>query len=495
MHEAQTEWAGARVLVVDDDATVLRSMQRTLERLHFVVVCADSGEEARQQALTHDIDVALLDLTLPDTTGNELMGELKQHDPTIQCIIFTGHTSLPAAADAYDAGAVEYFEKPITDWRRFETALIRAVLMRRRTRERAAVPGPTEDAAGADTALRRMVAGGSKAMEDIRRTVLQIAARSTTLLFSGPSGSGKTLLAEAAHRISGRTGMLEIVNCGALHGPGMYGELFGRQEGNGPEGRRPGAFERAANGTLVLDEIADLPLDLQGNLLTALDGRGFVPAGGGPTILSSARVIVTSHEDIDQLVRAGRFREDLFHRLGIRVRLPGLNERREDIPQLVYQFLRRIHQQEGLDIRRVPADVLAALVEHDWSASNVRGLRTAVEQAAIFSRGDALSVDALPSDIVDGLRAPKPPVAAAEPLVTDSARLPDTYRNLSYQQFKERLLNDFMGAYLRGLLESTEGNVTRAARLAGLHRPNFRRLMKRYGVETHVLADEDDDET
>ncbi|HMV66006.1 MAG TPA: sigma-54 dependent transcriptional regulator [Myxococcota bacterium] len=480
MTDMHGDTQAACLLVVDDDPVVLKSMQRSLQRGGYEVVCADSGEEALRLAEAHDVDVALLDLSLPDRSGLDVMSALKERDATVECVIFTGHSSAPVAVEAYEAGAVEYFEKPITDWRRFEVVLRQAVRLRRMARERAdaapSVEAPTEDVGAS---LRRELPGGSKAIDDIRRIIAQIAPRSTTVALIGPSGSGKTRIAEALHRASGRSGPLEIVSCSAMHGPGMYAELFGRVEEGGE--LRPGAFGRAAHGTLVLDEIADLPLELQGNLLQVLDGRTFAPAGGGGQVQLTARVVVTTHEDLERLVQAGRFRSDLLHRLGVRVRVPGLDERREDIPQLVYQFLRRVVQDEALEVRRVPADVLRALTDHEWAGSNVRGLRTAVEQAAIFSRGDALEMSALPADL---RVAPRSEAARAE-VPTTEGRLPDAYRGLSYQTFKDQLLNDFMASYLRDLLESTDGNVTRAARLAGLHRPNFRRLMKRYNIETN----------
>jgi DNA-binding NtrC family response regulator len=484
MTDILPEWTGARLLVVDDDPVVLRSMQRSLQRGGYEVVCADSGHEALRLAAAHDVDVALVDFALPDVSGLELMHALKARDATVECVIFTGHTSPPVAVDAYDAGAVEYFEKPITDWSRFERVLRRAVMLRKLARERTELPAAERDGEAAGASLRRELSGGSKAVDDIRRIVAQIAPRSTTVALVGPSGSGKTRVAEALHNASGRAGPLEVVSCSALHGPGMYAELFGRVDGSGDGARRPGAFERAAGGTVVLDEIADLPLDLQGNLLQVLDGRAFMPAGGTGTIPLTARVVVTTHEDLDQLVRDGRFRSDLVHRLGVRIRVPSLNERRDDVPQLVYQFLRRVVQDEGLEIRRVPAEVLQVLIEHDWSAGNIRALRTAVEQAAIFSQGEALELSALPAEVRAGVKAAAAPTTEVLSTLVQG-RLPVSYRGLSYQQFKDRLLNDFMASYLRDLLDLTESNVTRAARLAGLHRPNFRRLMKRYNIETN----------
>lgn len=491
VRENEPEWAGARLLVVDDDPIVLRSLQKTLQRTGYEVFTAESGSDALVVAATQDIEVALIDLHLPDGPGTDLMGTLKRRDPTLECIIFTGYTSVPSATEAYDRGAVEYFDKPITDWRRFESVLRRAVMLRR-ARERS--PAPRGDsAASTEAAVRRVLSGGSKAMEDIRRIVAQLGPRSATVLLTGPSGSGKSAIAEALHLASGRTGRFEVVSCSALHGPAMYTELFGRVAEDG-QTARSGAFDRAADGTLVLDEVADLPLELQGNLLSVLDGHAFVPAGGGKATPVTARVVVTTHEDLDALVKQGRFREDLCNRLGFRVRVPGLNERKEDIPQLVYQFLRRVSQEEDLNIVRVAPEALEALTEHDWSGSNVRGLRTAVCQAAVYSRGDTLQPEALPAEIPREPR-PKRQVAGLEGPRSTSViagdRLPEAYRRLTYQDFKEKLLDDFMSVYLRDLLDAASGNVTRAARAAGLHRPNFRRLMKRYSVE--AAGDEEDE--
>jgi DNA-binding NtrC family response regulator len=480
MSDALPDWIGARLLVVDDDPMVVRSMRRALQRVGYEVDTALGVEEAISQALLKPPDVALIDLALPDGSGLDVLRSLKERDPTVECIIFTGHSSAPVAVQAYEAGAVEYFEKPITDWQRFEHVLKRALRLRKLARSRqepSAPPAWQLDPLPAEAALRRELVGNSKAMDDIRRHVRQLAPRSTTVLLVGPSGAGKTTVAEALHRAGGRRGALEVVSCSALHGASMYAELFGEESDGGVRGvRRSGAFERAADGTIVLDEIADLPMELQGNLLQALDGRSFVPRGGSEPVPVRARVIATTHRDLEQMAEEGSFRADLLNRLGIRVKIPGIEERREDVPQLVYLFLRQVNAREGLEIRRVSDEVLHLLMSHDWSRSNVRGLRTAVEQAAIFSMSDALALDALPAELKarhHEVPAPSEPVSA----------LPAAYRDLSYQEFKEQLLNDFMGLYLRDLLEQTAGNVTHAAKIADLHRPNFRRLMKRYGIE------------
>lgn len=456
----------AKVLVVDDDPVIRNFLRRTLAKSGFEVFLAEAGEAALREIQAHDIDVVVVDIELPDVDGLRLMTQLREHDPTVECIIFTGHSTAPIAVDSYAAGAVDFFEKPVADWRRFENAIWRGVRLRRLSQQ--SFPFAVADRT-VDTSVRREVVGSSKAISDLRRAIVALAPRQSAVAIRGAGGVGKTLLALALHEHSGRSGVCEVVSCSALRGPAVYGELFGWCDADGTT--RPGVFERCADGTVILDEVADLPLELQGNLLQALDGRPFTRLGGGTPVPLRARIVVTSQLALEQLVEVGRFRADLVARLGIVLTVPDLNARREDIAPLVYHFMRRMQVEEGIEIKKVGPEVLQALTQHDWSGNNVRALKIAVERAVIFSVGDALQSSALPPELRGG-----PAVAPESP--TD--RLAERYRGLPYAEFKEALLADHMVLYMRDLLDSTGGNVTQAARLAGLHRPNFRRLMKRF---------------
>jgi DNA-binding NtrC family response regulator len=241
-----------------------------------------------------------------------------------------------------------------------------------------------------------------------------------------------------------------------------------------------GPLVRAVGGTLILRDLDTLAPPLQAELAAHLAREDADPG-------RRARVVATCGPDVEALVAAGALRPELVSRFGGRVRVPGLNERRADIPQLVYQMLRAVNAEEGTDVKRVPSDVIQALIDHDWRDGNLRALRGIIAAATVLAPGEALDRAAMP------MRGrPWTPREALPELPGEVDRLPERYRGLSYAEFKERLLSDFMGSYVRDLLDATGGNVTGAARLAGLHRPNFRRLMKRYGIEFDDERDEDD---
>ncbi len=460
----------ARLLLVEDDPTVRGSVARALRRQGCEVVDVPDADEAMEAAREGQFDVALLDVGLPDgRSGLDVLRALKLHDPAIECIVFTGDASAPMAVEAYAAGAVEFFEKPITDWNRFQQVMRRAIRLSRLTRERLEHGDPAARE-GAQGVVRKLLVGNSKAMEELRGMIERLAPRNTTLLLLGPSGAGKTSVAKALHAAGGRLGRFEHVDVGRLDGATMTSELFGHEKGafTGADDRYLGAFERAKDGTILLDEIGDLAPDLQRKLLQVLEERSFTRMRGDAMIPMSARVIAATHRDIEELVRQGGFRADLANRLGIRITVPGLADRRDDIPQLVYTFLKDAVAREKLDVRSVPSDVLERLMAMDWSRDNLRGLRNAVERMAVFASGSALDARDLPPD---------PAKPSSDPGVAVSA-----YAGLPYAEFKERVLQDHVGAYLTALLEQSGGNVSAAARVAGLHGPNFRRLMRRFSV-------------
>jgi DNA-binding NtrC family response regulator len=469
--------APGRLLIVDDDPVVLRSLRRTLERSGFEVAVAESGEAAFEAIETFDADVALIDMALPDLPGLEVMQRLKGHDATLECVIFTGYTSAPAAMDSYEQGAIEYFEKPITDWNRFDGVLRRAVRLRRIAKDKARPTPRGVEVGDLVVMLRRELPGTSKVIEDLRRVLLAQVGQRTPVFITGPTGSGKSRLAEVLHHLGGDRGTLAFFHSDPSQPLAERG-LLGHVDAAGRA--TPGLLERVGDGTLVVEDPGLLSAAAQRRLVEALDSAAAV------------RLVFTSRVELDALVASGRLSEDLAQRVSVRVRVPPLDERQVDLPQLVYSLLRSVNEASGLDVRRVPADVLQVLAGASWTKDNVRGLRAAVEAAALGSRGEALEVEALPAELRFG-KAAKGAGAAARPVEMPSwttPRLPERYRGLSYNDFKERLLTDFMGLYVQDLLETTQNNVTQAARLADLHRPNFRRLMRRYGVEAE---DEGDD--
>ncbi len=460
----------ARVLLVEDDPIVRGAVRRTLQRSGYDVVdVGDAGEAL--DVVTQGFDVALLDIGLPDgRSGIDLLPDLKARDPHLEAVIFTGDASAEIAGAAYRAGAVEFFEKPISDWNRFHHVLQRAAKVSRLSRENAQLLAPSADV----HPLRRLLVGASAAMDGLRSQVSKLGPRQVHVLLLGPSGSGKTHVAHALHVVSGRKGPFEAVQIASRSESIVTSELFGHEKGafSGADARHAGVFERNANGTVLLDEIGDLSTSQQALLLQVLEERVVYPVGGARPVPVTARIVAATNKDVEAMVLAGTFRSDLANRLGIRVEVPGLAARTEDIPRLVYHFLEAVNAREGLAIRSVPEAVMERLMSADWSRDNLRGLRTVVEELAIFAEGDALAMTGLRTVLRD-----------RSPMSADGAELPDAWRALPFRDFKEAVLLDYVGRYVRALLADTEGNVSAAARIAGLHPPNFRRLMSRFDVD------------
>lgn len=458
-----------RLLLVEDDPLVRRSVARALSGYGYDVEGVADAEEALDAAAQQRFDVALIDIGLPDgRSGLDVLRELKRGDSTIECVIFTGDANADVAVDAYDAGAAEFFPKPITDWNRFHHVLRRATRVSQLSRANAEMTStPSGDI------LRRYLVGGSAVMEAMRSQIERLAPRGTTVLLRGPTGAGKTRVAHALHAASGRAGAFESISVAGLDGELFNSQMFGHHKGafTGATDRFLGAFERAAGGTILLDEIGDLHADGQKKLLQVLEERVFQPVGGTHQRMT-ARVVAATHRDLDVLVREGSFRADLANRLGIRVDVPSLAERLDDIPQLVWLFLKDVNERENLRIRHVTSDVLDKLTTADWSGENLRGLKFAVERMAIFTDGDTLDA-----------RQFVAPGAARGPAREDAGELPEGWRDLPFKAFKEAVLSEYVGRYVRSLLDDSGGNVTAAARVADMHAPNFRRLMRRFGIE------------
>jgi two-component system nitrogen regulation response regulator NtrX len=431
-----------RLLVVEDDETVLDVVVRRLERMGYETHKTRAGHEAIELAKTLAFDVCILDVHLPDgVSGLDLISELRKRDETVGCIVMTGDVSAEMATAAYTSGAEEYVEKPIEDWDHFETLVARAIQRRRKDRQEPPAPPPSD---GIRVALRQRIAGTSKAMDAVRRALATVAGNDDVLLVSGPEGVGKTHVADMLHQMEGRSGPFEVVDASHI---GVLDALFGAP------GRR-GAIERARNGTVVLAGLESVPESAVARIKGALAGR----RSGTRFVLEA-----TSAEGaVGELASVA----------GAVIPVPSLAERPEDVPHLVYTFLKDVNQREGLGINRVPPEILVNLRNRAWP-TNLRGLRGVVEQVALFSPGDTLDIEALPA--AEGVR---PSVADGVP-----SALPDAYRELAYTDFKERVLSDFVRLYVHDLLDRTDGNITRAAELAEMHRPNFRRLMVRFGVD------------
>jgi DNA-binding NtrC family response regulator len=434
-----------RVLVLDDERLQRDILQTILEGEGYETSAAANGRQALQAAAAAPFDVVLTDLKMPDLNGLELLAELLRAHPGLDVVFMTAHGSIDSAVEAMRRGAFDYLTKPL-EKDELLVVLRRAMERRHLVRENRMLHEQLRDRFGLDN-----IVGAHGSMQDVFRTVHKVAASSSTVLIYGESGTGKELVARALHQLSGRRAQpFYAVNVAALPESILEAELFGHEKGafTGAEARKIGLFEQASGSTLFLDEVGDLKLDLQVKLLRALQEREILRVGGTARVAIDVRIVAATNHDLEQAVRQGRFRRDLFYRLNvIPIALSPLRERRTDIPALAEHFLARhsAGRKQGFS-----AEAMRALVAYDWPG-NVRELESAIERAVLL--GDEAQI--VHADLPLAVRAG----ISATPAVTD-LEIPDG--GIDLEQLETALI--------RKALDKAGGNVTRAARLLGLSR-------------------------
>jgi len=386
----------SKVLIIDDDLTAREVLGARLESLGHAVFLEADGVAGLEACRQRRPDVVLLDLRLPDCDGLEILAQLKEECPETEVIILTAYATVDNAVMATKQGAYDYLIKP-ADHLRLQMLIEKASEKGRIVRE--------------VTSLRRQLSGmgvggrligTSVAMQEVCRAITNLASADSTVLITGESGTGKELVAKAIHHNSARKGRMFIpVNCAAIPETLLESELFGHAKGafTGASADKPGLFEEAHGGTLLLDEISDLHLTLQAKLLRVLQDNEVRRVGSTRTIRVDTRVIVSSNLDLLQLVREHRFREDLYYRLNVlRVHIPPLRERREDIPLLVSAFLEEYAARYGKTVKTVDEPAMKILSTYGWPG-NIRELKNAIEQAVLLCEGPIIRPPHLPAEI------------------------------------------------------------------------------------------------
>ena len=454
----------ATILYVDDDPTIGLLLEDTLLRAGHQAVGARSVPQALQ-ALSHgDIELIISDFKMPGMTGLELLAHLRDEAYDIPLIMVTGYASIEHAVQAIKAGAADYITKPVRP-EQLEHAVTKALQVARLRRENNVLRHEV-------MALRneRQIIGESTVMRRLLQTVATAAPTRATVLLQGESGTGKELVARAIHDQSERAeGPFIKLNCAALPEGLVESALFGHERGafTGAIKRVAGAFERANGGTLLLDEISEMRLDLQAKLLRVLQEQEFERVGGTSPIKVDVRIIATTNRDLAAEAEAGRFRRDLFFRLSvIPIELPPLRERGDDIPLLAYRFVAHSANETKKDLAGISPDALALLQRHDWPG-NVRELQHAIERAVILATGPML----LPVHF-EGQRfgRAQPVGAARDATLRASALMLNGHASSDYERV---VLNSFdlseaESRLIARALEVTDGNRTRAAELLGL---------------------------
>ncbi len=393
--EMQGSGAGV-VLIIDDEESIRESLQTLLELEGYAVETAGSGEEGLQRLGQRPFDLVLLDLALPGRDGLEILKEIHGRDPQLSVVMITAYGTLENAVLAMQAGAVNFVQKPWDNDKLL--ADVRTAVARRRAEE---------ENVQLKRALKQRynfenIVGKSEPMLRIFDLVAQVAPSRSTVLLQGESGTGKELIAKAIHANSPRADRAFVpVNAGSMPSELLESTLFGHVKGafTSAIASKKGLFEVADRGTLFLDEIGTMGLDTQSKILRVLQDRRFMHLGGVQEVQVDVRIIAATNVDLKQLVREGKFREDLFYRLNvITIDLPPLRRRREDIPLLIEFFLKKFAQENGQALRQVTPEVMAALVNYSWPG-NVRELENVVERAVVLSSGATIGPELLPESM------------------------------------------------------------------------------------------------
>jgi two-component system response regulator HydG len=445
------------VLVIDDETGILDTLRILLKNSGFVVETAQGGKAALELLKTALPDIVLTDVRMPQVTGIDILDAVKQQDPGTPVILMTAQASLQTAIQAVNQGAFYYIQKPFSN--------DDMVAICRRAAEYRALRSENQHLKR--EIRRRERKGGvnpigkSRRFTEVTTLAEQVAPTESTVLIQGESGTGKEVIARYIHELSARVeGPFHAINCGALPESLLESELFGHVKGSftGAVRDKQGLFAAARGGTLFLDEIGEMTTSSQVKLLRVLQEREAVPVGGIEPIPVDVRVVAATNKDLEEELRRGAFRSDLFYRLNvIALRLPALRDRREDIPLLAEAFLTRIGEERGLKTPTIAPEALDAIMAYDWPG-NVRELENALEHAAILAHGDVIAPEALPERIT---------ARKAEPLVGERV-----HQNPTLDQVER--------AYIVWVLQNEGGNKTRAAQVLGIDPSTLYRKLSRY---------------
>ncbi|HWP17848.1 MAG TPA: nitrogen regulation protein NR(I) [Burkholderiaceae bacterium] len=395
------------IWIVDDDHSIRFVLEKALARESLPVRTFTNPGEVLAALETDEPQVLVSDIRMPGGSGIDLLGKVKERHPGLPVIIMTAYSDLDSAVSAFQSGAFEYLPKPFD--------LTKAVELIRR-----AVDESLREAVR-DERMAQMpeMLGQAPAMQDVFRAIGRLSQSNVTVLITGESGSGKELVARALHRHSPRaSGPFVAINTAAIPKDLLESELFGHERGafTGAQTMRRGRFEQADGGTLFLDEIGDMPFDLQTRLLRVLSDGQFYRVGGHQPLKSNVRVIAATHQNLEERVRQGVFREDLFHRLNvIRLRLPPLRERREDIPSLARYFLQKSAKELGVEPKRISDTAMARLVSFDYPG-NVRQLENVCHWLTVMAPAQVIEDKDLPPELLgEATVSPKPAVSMEPP--------------------------------------------------------------------------------
>ena len=441
-----------RILVIDDDEGLLRLLKMRLGAMGFAVALCTDGEAALIEARRDVFDLAITDLRLEGKDGLEVTEELHLIHPNMPILIATAHGSIPNAVEAIQRGAFGYLTKPFDD-KELKAQIEKALAQQRMTREIQRLKILVKELYGMEN-----VVGRSQKMQVLFQQIVQVADTDATICLMGETGTGKEVIARIIHCNSRRArGGFVALDCGAVLETLIESELFGHVRGafTGSYAPRRGLFQSAHGGTLFLDEIGEMPLPMQVKLLRAIQEREVREVGADTPTKVDVRIIAATNKDLQQAVKDGTFRSDLYYRIQVvPLTMPPLRERRDDIPLLAQHFLKQSTQRTGKDIRGFTPAAMQKLMLYSWPG-NVRELENVVEKAVVLSRQDMVGPELLPATT---------PTDVGHVMPLTEAR------------------DAFEKSYLKDVLQMTDGNISRASEVAGRYRADFYKMMKKHNL-------------
>lgn len=445
------------ILLIEDDRNTRNGVFKLLNRKYDVTV-AEEGLRGINVLQRNNFDLILSDIQMPGATGMDVLSESLKKNPSPPCILITAYGSIETAVGAIKSGAYDFVSKPI-DVNRLELIIERALESKELKEENTRLKKQLDEKFGVENII-----GKSSRMAELIELVKQIAPARSTILITGESGTGKELIAHSIHTLSGRKGPFIPVHCAALPSTLLESELFGHEKGafTGASERRKGRFEMADGGTIFLDEIGEIDQLVQVKLLRILETKTFERVGGSESIQTDSRIVAATNKNLDEMVRNGAFREDLFFRLNVlNIELPPLRDRKDDIPLLSKGFVEYFAKENNKKIEAISSDTMNALQIYDWPG-NIRELRNCIERMVVLTRESVLQITSLPVNIREKIM---PGSVIRPPMINDSLDIETNEKKLIIKA-----------------LDDTDGNKTAAAEKLGISRRTLHRKLNEYGI-------------